>query len=84
MTTHYEIWDDGTGNSVGPSFATQAEAEVVLKKILHASGPNVARAMGILAFRPILDGTYVPETVLEGAELIERSRRAAAGLGAAG
>lgn len=70
MTTYYEVWDDETGNRVGGSYATEAEARALLSDVLRVNGADAVRAMAILAFRRNAQGRYEPATVLEGAELI--------------
>ena len=57
MTTYYEIWDDGTGNRVGGSYATESEAKEELLAVLRVNGPDVASEMAILAFLRTDDGT---------------------------
>lgn len=73
--TYYEVWDDGTGNRVGGSFATEAEARALLLDVLRVNGPDVASEMAILAFRPTADGRYEPVTVVEGTEIIGQTGR---------
>jgi hypothetical protein len=70
MTTYYEVWDDATGNRVGGSFATEAEARALLSDVLRVNGADAVRAMAILVFRRNAEGRYEPETVLEGADVI--------------
>jgi hypothetical protein len=70
MTTYYEVWDDETGNRVGGSYATEAEARALLSDVFRVNGADAVRAMAILAFRRNSQGRYEPETVLEGADLI--------------
>jgi hypothetical protein len=70
MTTYYEIWDDETGNRVGGSFATEAEARTLLMDVLRVNGPDAVRAMAILVFRQNDQGRFEPETVLEGADIV--------------
>lgn len=70
MKTYYEVWDDGTGNRVGGSYPTEAEARDVLLAVLRVNGPDVASEMAILAFRRTSDGPYEPTTVLEGADFV--------------
>jgi hypothetical protein len=74
--TFYEVWDDGTGNRVGGSFATIDEARALLADVLDVSGPDVASEMAILAFHPTEDGRYEPATVLEGHEFVTQVREA--------
>ena len=69
-TTYYEVWDDGTGNRVGGSFATEGEARALLLDVLRVNGPDAASEMAILAFHPTEGGRYTPVTILEGAELV--------------
>ena len=73
MNTHYEIWDDETANRVGPSFATQADAEALLGDVLRVNGPDVASRLAIVMWRETAPGDYEAETVLEGAEFVARS-----------
>jgi hypothetical protein len=68
--TYYEVWDDETGNRVGGSFATEAEARALLMDVLRVNGADAVRAMAVLAFNRNAQGRYEPETVLEGADLI--------------
>jgi hypothetical protein len=72
--TYYEVWDDGTGNRVGGSFATEAEARALLMDVLRVNGPDVAREMAVLAFHPNGAGRYTPVTIVEGAELVAQAR----------
>lgn len=71
MTTFYELWDDYSGNRLG-EFPTMAEAQAVLLDVLNTSGPEVAGAMAILAYRPNAAGEYEPTTVLEGTQFVNR------------
>ncbi len=75
MNTYYEIWDDGTGNRVGGSYATEAEARNVLLAVLRVNGPDVASEMAMLAFHRTADGTYEPTVVLEGADFVAEMAR---------
>jgi hypothetical protein len=77
MTTYYEVWDDETGNRVGGAFATQAEAMSLLMDVLRVNGPDAVGAMAILAFRRNADGTFDPETLVEGADLVRAADRRA-------
>ncbi len=72
MKVHYELWDDATANRVGPSFATQAEAEGLLGDVLRVNGPVAASRMAIVVWRETAPGDYDAETVLEGAEFVAR------------
>lgn len=74
-TTYYEVWDDGTGNRVGGSFDTEAEARALLLDVLRVNGPDVASEMAVLAFHPGPDGRYEPVTVVEGAEIVGQASR---------
>jgi hypothetical protein len=72
----FEVWDDGTGNRVGGSFASENEVRSLLLDILRVNGPDVAREIAILAFHPTEAGRYAPVTVLEGAEFVEQTENA--------
>ena len=72
--TYYEVWDDGTGNRVGGSFATEDEARALLLDVLRVNGPGAAREMAVVAFHPTESGRYAPLTVLEGADLVAQSQ----------
>jgi hypothetical protein len=72
--TYYEVWDDGTGNRVGGSFATEAEARALLLDVLRVNGPEAASEMAILAFHPTEAGRYTPVTVVEGSELVAQAQ----------
>jgi hypothetical protein len=61
--TYYEVWDDGTGNRVGGSFDTEAEARALLLDVLRVNGPDVAAEMAVVAFHPTSDGRYEPSTI---------------------
>ena len=76
--TYYEVWDDGTGNRVGGSFASESEARSLLLDILRVNGPDVAREMAILAFHPTESGRFTPVTILEGADLVDQPQGTAA------
>ncbi len=56
MTTFYEVWDDGTGNRVGGAFATEAEAEALLRDVLRVNGRDVACEMAIVVYRETASG----------------------------
>ena len=72
MRMHFEIWDDETANRVGPSFATQAEAEALLADVLRVNGQEVTSRMAVIVWRETTPGEYDAETVLEGAEFVAR------------
>jgi len=72
--TYYEVWDDGTGNRVGGSFATEDEARALLLDVLRVNGPDAASEMAILAFHPTEGGRHAPVTILEGAELVAQAQ----------
>ncbi len=69
--TYYELWDDRTGNRVGGTYATEAEA----RNVLRVNGPEVASEMAILAFHRDADGTFEPTIVLEGADFVAEMAR---------
>lgn len=71
--TFFEVWDDETGNRVGPSFATQAEAEALLGDVLRVNGPDAAREMAVLECRRNEVGSMERITVLEGADFVARA-----------
>jgi hypothetical protein len=75
--TYFEVWDDGTGNRVGGSFATEDEARALLQDVLRVNGPEAASEMAILAFRPNADGRFEPVTILEGADFVAQARATA-------
>ena len=70
MNTYYEIWDDETGNRVGGSYPTEAEARTLLSDVLRVNGADAVRAMAILVFRRDAQGRFESETILEGADVI--------------
>jgi hypothetical protein len=75
VTAFYEVWDDRTGNRVGGSFATEAEAEALLHDVLRVNGPDVAREMAIVVYHGTPSGEYEPTTHLEGADFVTRIDR---------
>ncbi|MFN8637161.1 MAG: hypothetical protein U0893_25210 [Chloroflexota bacterium] len=73
--TYFEVWDDGTGNRVGGSFAREAEARALLLDVLRVNGPDVASEMAVLAIHLTADGRYEPVTVVEGTEVVRQDER---------
>jgi hypothetical protein len=72
VTTHYEVWDGGTGKRVGGVFESEAQAEELMLDILRTNGLEVASEMAILAFQPAPGGRLEPVVVLEGREFVAR------------
>ena len=70
--TMYEVWNDQTGNRIGGELRTLADAEALLQTMLRVNGSQVVSGLAIIAWRPNADGTYEPETVVEGAEFAAR------------
>lgn len=69
MDVTYEVWDTGTSNQIG-SFASQAEAEALLRDVLRVNGSAVAREMVIIAYAPNDEGDLVPTLVIDGESFV--------------
>ncbi len=69
----YEVWDDESGNRVGPSFATQPEAEALLSDVLRVNGAGAVRKVAVLGCRRNAAGEMERVTVLEGADFVARA-----------
>lgn len=74
METYFEVWDDATGNRVGGSYATLAEAREMLAAVLRVNGVDAAQESAIIAFHPGAGRTYELTTVLEGADFVAEER----------
>ena len=70
--TFYEIWDGGTGNRVGGTFASEAEAMTVLADVMRVNGEEAVSDMGVMACAPDAEGKIRRRMVLEGADFVER------------
>ena len=84
MTTFYEIWDDGTGNRVGGTFASLAEASELLTRVLRVNGVDAVSEMAILECRTDAEGKIKRRTILEGSDFIADRSSAAAPVETAG
>jgi len=72
MTAFYEVWDDGTGNRVGGTFASEAEAVALLDRVLHVNGEDAVSEMAIMECRANAEGKVRRRTILEGSNFVER------------
>ena len=84
MVTFYEVWDGGTGNRVGGTFASAAEAQAVLADVLRVNGEEAVSDMGIMACYPNAEGKVRRRMVLEGSAFVDHLRRASATSSVAG